>query len=134
MPRTSGKAQALQDIDTQVESIGYAYVLASSSEEEDDYEEDIEDLLVMQNVIVSNRYLLSRDTAGHHNVNILETYIQAYWVQSKTGRPPRPIYQQIAVALYVLGGGGGTGERTRHALNIGKGSGIGIYMANSKTS
>jgi len=47
---------------------------------------------------------------------------QDYWVQTKTGRPSRPIYQQIAVVLYVLGGGGSTGERTRLALNIGKGA------------
>jgi len=45
-----------------------------------------------------------------------------YWVQSKTRQPSRPIYQQIAAALYVLGGSGGTGERTRLALNIGKGA------------
>ncbi|RPB19762.1 hypothetical protein L211DRAFT_896025 [Terfezia boudieri ATCC MYA-4762] len=77
MPPTTGKAQALQDIDTEVESIAYAYVLASSSEE-DDYEEDIEDLHFMQEVTISDRYLLSRDSAGQHNVNILETYIQDY--------------------------------------------------------
>ncbi|KAF8459084.1 hypothetical protein BGX38DRAFT_1264779 [Terfezia claveryi] len=69
MPRTSGKAQALRDIDTEVESIAYAYALASSSEEEDDYEEDIEDLLVMQKIIISD----SRDSARQHNVSILET-------------------------------------------------------------
>lgn len=63
MPRTLGKAQALKDIGTEVEGIAYAYVLASSSAEDDDYEEDIEDLLVTQEVIISDRYLFSRDSA-----------------------------------------------------------------------
>ena len=46
-----------------------------------------------------------------------------YWDLRATmqGRNPRPIYQQIAVALYMLGGGG-TGERARIALNIGHGT------------
>ena len=36
---------------------------------------------------------------------------QEYWCQSydKPGHPARQIFEQIAVALYVLGGGG-TGE------------------------
>jgi len=95
------------------------------------------------------RYLLPRSSAEKHNINTPEIYIQNYptflnlfrmhrasfwqvvemlagvngkdyWVQSKTGRPSRPIYQQIAVALYILGGGGSTGERTRLALNLGQ--------------
>ncbi|RPB26996.1 hypothetical protein L211DRAFT_834666 [Terfezia boudieri ATCC MYA-4762] len=68
MPQTPGEAQALQDIDTEVESIAYADALASSSAEEDDYEEDIEDLLVMQDITRGDIY-----SAGQHNVNILET-------------------------------------------------------------
>jgi len=56
MPRMSGRAQVLQDIDTEVEAIAYAYALASSSEEEEEYEEDLEDL----------RYLLPRSSAGKH--------------------------------------------------------------------
>jgi hypothetical protein len=38
------------------------------------------------------------------------------------GRPARPPIEQIAIALYVLGGSGGSRERDRIALNIGKGS------------
>ncbi|KAF8422260.1 hypothetical protein EV426DRAFT_706456 [Tirmania nivea] len=68
MPRTSEKTQVLQDINTELESIAYAYAYASSSEEEDEYEEDIEDLVTIQDVIVSDRYLLSRDSAGQHVV------------------------------------------------------------------
>jgi len=47
-----------------------------------------------------------------------------YWNQGNykgLGNLPRPIYQQIAVVLYVLGGGG-TGERSRIILNIGYGT------------
>ena len=49
---------------------------------------------------------------------------EKYWDYRTTthGRKPRPIYQQIAVALYMLGGGGGTGERSRANLNIGHGT------------
>ena len=48
---------------------------------------------------------------------------EKYWDHRviMTGRNPRPIYQQIAVALYVLGGGT-TGEKTRIVLNIGYGT------------
>ncbi|KAF8415423.1 hypothetical protein EV426DRAFT_579075 [Tirmania nivea] len=44
-----------------------------------------------------------------------------YWDHRATeyGRSVRPIYQQIAVAVYMLGGGGGIGERTGIAFNIG---------------
>ena len=45
-----------------------------------------------------------------------------YWgLQSKVGRPPKPIYQQIAVALFVLGGGQ-TIAKSRITLNIGHGT------------
>ncbi|RPB21775.1 hypothetical protein L211DRAFT_417526 [Terfezia boudieri ATCC MYA-4762] len=49
---------------------------------------------------------------------------EGYWDHRaiETGRSPRPIYQQAAMALYMLGGGGGTRERTRIALNIGFGT------------
>ena len=44
---------------------------------------------------------------------------------------PRSIYQQLAVALYVLGSSGGGGlEQSRIALNISKGA-IGIYLWHS---
>jgi len=46
-----------------------------------------------------------------------------YWERSNTGLPARPIYQQIAAALCVLGGGEGvTRERNRITLNIGYGT------------
>ena len=47
-----------------------------------------------------------------------------YWSRGSDtrGRPARPIYQQIAVGLYVLGGGGGTAEKTHIALDIGHGT------------
>ena len=50
---------------------------------------------------------------------------QDYWDQRQWGTLSgfcRPIYQQIAVAIYVLGGGGGTAARTRVTLNIGHGT------------
>ena len=49
-----------------------------------------------------------------------------YWHQNSVGaaggNPGRPVFQQIAVALYVLGSAGGTLERIRMKLNIGKGT------------
>jgi len=37
MPRTPGRAQVLQGIDTEVEGIAYAYALASPSEEGEEW-------------------------------------------------------------------------------------------------
>ena len=47
-----------------------------------------------------------------------------YWCQNLgPGGPPRPVYQQVAVALYILGAGpGSTAERARIKLNIGYGT------------
>ncbi|RPB19968.1 hypothetical protein L211DRAFT_895539 [Terfezia boudieri ATCC MYA-4762] len=132
MPRTTEKAQALYQIETEAENTLYADALASSSEDENDYEEDLEDLLTLREVIASDQYLLSRNTsAGWHDIDLLEAYIQDYpntaflslfrmyrasfwqlveiltlaggedyWVQSKTGRPPRPIYPSM-IASYL---------------------------------
>ncbi|KAF8459268.1 hypothetical protein BDZ91DRAFT_665626, partial [Kalaharituber pfeilii] len=49
-----------------------------------------------------------------------------YWKVSRAGGGPtaRPVYQQVAVALYMLGGYGGGVERERIALNIGKGTAV----------
>ena len=44
MPRTN-KAQALYQIETEAENTTCAYTLAPSSEEDDDYEGDFEELL-----------------------------------------------------------------------------------------
>ncbi|RPB25364.1 hypothetical protein L211DRAFT_836696 [Terfezia boudieri ATCC MYA-4762] len=79
MPRTTEKAQALYLIETEAENTVYADALASSSEDENDYEEDLEDLLTLREVIASDRYLLSRNTsAGRHDIDLLEAYIQDY--------------------------------------------------------
>jgi hypothetical protein len=49
-----------------------------------------------------------------------------YWCQNSGqaggGNSGRPVFQQVAVALYVLGSAGATLERTRMKLNIGKGT------------
>jgi DDE superfamily endonuclease len=49
-----------------------------------------------------------------------------YWGQRSAGplggNTGRPVFQQVAVALYVLGSAGGSLERTRMTLNIGKGT------------
>jgi DDE superfamily endonuclease len=49
-----------------------------------------------------------------------------YWCQNATGdgnsSSGRPVFQQVAVALYVLGSAGATLERVRMKLNIGKGT------------
>jgi DDE superfamily endonuclease len=49
-----------------------------------------------------------------------------YWCQNSSsaagGSPGRPVFQQVAVALYVLGSAGATLERIRMKLNIGKGT------------
>ena len=76
MPRTAERAQALLEIDTEIEGTAYAYVFASSSGEEDGYEEDLEDLFDMRDHISSHRYL-SRD-AGRLNSDVLEVYIHDY--------------------------------------------------------
>ena len=44
-----------------------------------------------------------------------------YW-GIKHGHAPKPAYQQIAIALYMLGGGAGTKERSRVHMNIGYGT------------
>lgn len=133
MPQISEKAQALADIETAPESAACTYLLASS-DEEDEAASDIEDLLMIQEIVDSHRYLSSRGKrAGRHgNHDSLEGYIceypessfrslfrmqrasfwqlveilthaegPEYWCQNDVGRgrPPRPIYQQIAAGL-----------------------------------
>jgi len=87
MPRTSQRARALQYIDTAIECLIYADVLAVSSsedEEDEDVEDiesfgDIESLLVVRASIARQRCYLPRNTsAGRHNVDALEAYIQQY--------------------------------------------------------
>ncbi|KAF8421652.1 hypothetical protein EV426DRAFT_507333, partial [Tirmania nivea] len=107
---------------------------------------------------LARRYFAARGSAGRHHVrgiSILENLIRNYpesaflnlfrmhrtsfWMlvdlitpmwpaEPGAKTPPRPIYQQVAVALYVIGSvGGGGKERSRIALNISKGA-VGIYM------
>jgi len=60
---------------------------------------------------------------------ILVDIITPMWpTEPATKNPARPIYQQLAVALYILGSTGGGGlERSRIALNISKGA-IAAYV------
>ena len=162
MPRISAKSQVLQDIQTAIDATTWGYLFASSSEEEDDMEEDLEDLLDIRGVIASQRYMSrgGHGSAGRHADDSLEAYIRdypedafrrlfrmqrssfwplvelltnaggaEYWKQSPPGqprKPARPIYQQIAAGLYMLGGGGRTVADCRVNMNIGHGT-IWIY-------
>ena len=142
--------ESIQDtIETSVCS--YLLASESEEEEAEEQEEDIEDLLEGHEIVTSHRYLTRDTSAGRLDIDILEACIreypetaflalfrmhresfwqlvevltkaggEKYW-DSKPGRIPRPIYHQIAVALYILGGAG-TGERARIALNIGYGT------------
>jgi len=145
MPRTSEEAHALEDIEASLETAACAYILASDSEEEEELEDDIEDLLLVQEIIASH---LPDASAGKHDIDILEAAIReypetaflalfrmhrasfwqlvemltqasegGYW-DPRAGQSPRAIYQQIAVALYILGGGGGATERSPITVNI----------------
>ena len=56
--------RALYQIQTEAENTAYAYISASSLEED---EEDLEDLLIIPEFIASDQYLLSRNTSlGQH--------------------------------------------------------------------
>jgi len=85
MPRTSQRARALQDIDTAIECLICTDVLAASSSKDDVDEDgkdiesfgDIESLLVARASIARQHYYLPQNTsAGRHNVDVLEAYIQ----------------------------------------------------------
>ena len=78
MPRTSDKSDALRDIETFIKSATCDYLLASTSSEEKDAEEDIEDLLCIHEVLVSYRYLSCGNSAGRHSNDCLEVYIHQY--------------------------------------------------------
>ena len=49
------------------------------------------------------------------------THGEFHW-NSGAHSPPRPIYQQIATALYILGASGGGAERAHIFLDIGCGT------------
>ena len=72
MPRTTERAQALLEIDTEIEGTAYAYVFAFSSGEEDDSEEDLGDLFDMRDHISSHRYLSRDASAGRLNSDVFQ--------------------------------------------------------------
>ena len=79
MPRVSERSQALQAIETAMEVTAWVLAVASSSEEEDELEEDLEDLLTAHEVITSTRYLSRGDSAGRHGDHAsLDGYIYEY--------------------------------------------------------
>ncbi|KAF8421681.1 hypothetical protein EV426DRAFT_195837 [Tirmania nivea] len=62
---------------------------------------------------------------------LVETITPMWPAEHTAKKKPRPIYQQLAVALYVLRSAGGGGlERSRIALNISKGA-ISTYLWHS---
>ena len=62
-----------------MEVTAWVYAVASSSEEEDELEEDLEDLLTSNEVITSTRYLSRGDSAGQHGDHAsLDGYIYEY--------------------------------------------------------
>ena len=72
------RAQAPADIDAALQSAACTYLLASGREEEEQEEEHIQDLLAVQELITVHRYLSREDSAGRHNIDILEAYIHEY--------------------------------------------------------
>ena len=75
MPEIFERAHALQEIDTAIECMVYAYVLASDPNEEDDALEDIEQLGSIWRVITSNRYLYRNQ---NRLSDVLNDYIFEY--------------------------------------------------------
>ena len=84
MPRTTERGQALQAIESALESTVLVYLMESSCEEDDfpvhEFEENIGDHLAIQEAIASSRYLYRGDSAGRHasHSDSLEEYIQHY--------------------------------------------------------
>ena len=73
MPRTSERAQALEDFDAAIEVAAYAYLLGSDEVEEEEVEEleeieaeHIQDLLAVRDIIATHRYLSRDFSAGRH--------------------------------------------------------------------
>ncbi|KAF8447048.1 hypothetical protein BGX38DRAFT_1142992 [Terfezia claveryi] len=83
MPRISERAQTLQDVDAAVEIAACTYLLASDEVEEEEIEEEIEeehiyDLLAVQEIIGTQRYLSHDTSAGRPDIDVLEAYIHEY--------------------------------------------------------
>ena len=75
MPRVSERSH----IEAANEVTAWVYALASSSKEEDELEEDLEDLLTTNGVIASTHYLSRGESASRHGNNAtLEGYIHEY--------------------------------------------------------
>ena len=112
MPRTSERAQALEDIDAAIEHAVYAYALASSSDEEDDSMEDLEYLPVVQEVIASNRYLSRNTSASRHESDVLEDYIRNHPENAFLAlfRMHRASFWHLVEILTHAGGGGVLGQ------------------------
>ena len=150
MPRTSERTEILEGLETVIESLAWAYVLSPLTEEDDVLEEYLDDLLTVHDVVV-HHYPSRGGSTGHHGDDSLDACIhespdttfltsfrmhrasfwqlvelltnaggEGYWGKNhnSTGCP---IYQQIAVGLYVLGGGG-TAEEPQIPFNIGHGT------------
>jgi len=87
MPRMSERAHALAGIDTAIETAVCNYLLASDeedSEQENEIEQageegdHLQDLITIQDVIASQRYLSRAGSAGKHDIDILEAIIHRY--------------------------------------------------------
>jgi hypothetical protein len=172
MPYSSARAQALQQLETQLatlaENICDAWIVLSDaidSETPLGVQEYLE-LLQTYEQLASQRYSVPRvygyvgggaQGGGRYGVHVVddllhrfpETPFRAMWRlefeefqelvdllidatptadfwgpvegNPQGGRPARPPIEQIAIALFELGGCGGSRERDRITLNIGKG-------------
>ena len=155
MPRITKKSRALKDIDDCAQAIA-VYIALSKSKTWKNIKTLLnihtvietnryfsrsgagrhEGLDIIDNIIYefsNDRFLamfrMSRSSFWQL-VHILEDAGGAgYWdarIRGSGGRVPRPAYQQIAVALYTLGGAGTGRERSGVNLNIGHGT-VGLY-------
>ncbi|KAF8423063.1 hypothetical protein EV426DRAFT_705564 [Tirmania nivea] len=118
----------------------------------------LDEVMGVYRQILAHCYLAARGSAERHHtrgisilknlirnypesafLNLFRMYRISFWIlvdlitpmwptEPGAKTPPYPIYQQVAVALYVLGSvGSGGQERSRIALNISKGA-VGIYL------
>lgn len=96
----------LQNTETAIESAECTYLLASSLEEEDEAEEDIEELLITQEVVDSYRYLPTQESGGRYSDNSLEGYIHDYpeAIFLALFRMRRPTFWQLVDVLTKAGG------------------------------
>ena len=149
MPRTSKRMRLLRDLETNIEDVVELAVIEGHNSLA---WKTAEDLLEAHEILSSLRYISPREQGAQHDNGMLDRLIyenpegsflalfrmqrQSFWVlvdqlkshwetednRSGRGRASRPVYQQLAVGLYVLGGEGGGVERHRVQLNIGHGT------------